>query len=185
MIMKKTAIILIFMILLTCLCSCGGIDKQSLEDIAAQLEPPLRITATVKSDSVTAKMTMELYSLENDVTMRTTFTEPEMFKNLVVERKKDGKLIADYNGIETELDQNALKFIAVTHDIMQEVRNSLTEYGEPAASEDERYGKAVIEVNDGTITVYYDIETNKLLRVDSDLFDTNLKIDVLNIEKIE
>lgn len=183
--MKRTAILLSILLILSALTACSGKDSKALEEIASKMEAPIRITATVKSDSLTAEMVMELYNKENDVTMKTQFTSPELLKGLVIERKKDGKLVADYKGINTELDDSSLKFVAVTHDIMQELRDSLVTRGKSVASDDERYGKAEIPVNDTVITLYYDVNTNNLLRITSDLFDTAITIDVAAIEKIE
>lgn len=180
--MKKTAVFIAFLMLLTLLTSCGGKDPNTLNEVASFFEPPVKLIANVKGGTTTAKMEVEIFDPESEVVMRTVFTEPETLKGLIVERKKDGKLVAGYRGITTELDQNALKFIAVTHDIMREVSNNLSEYGKIVESGDERYGKAVIKVNDGEIGVYFDLKTNKPLRIDSDLFDMALKIDITNID---
>ena len=179
--MKKTAFFIAILMLLTLYASCNGMQSNTLAEVAEYFAPPVKLTATVKGGSTTAKMNVEIFDPNSEVVMRTVFTEPETLKGLIVERKKDGKLIAGYNGIQTELDQNALKFIAVTHDIMREVSNNLVEFGKIVDSGDERYGKAVIRVNDDEIGVYYDLETNKPLRIDSELFDMALRIDITNI----
>ena len=178
--MKKTAIFILLVMLTLVLVSCGKQTKV-LDEVAGFFNPPATMTATVKSNSTTAKMNVEIFDPESDVVMRTTFSEPETLKGLVVERRKDGKLIAGYKGIKTELDQNALKFIAATHDILREVSLNLGEYGKLADSPDERYGKAVISVNEGEISVFYDLETNKPMRIDSNLFDLPLRIDIIKL----
>lgn len=178
--MKKTAIFILLVMLTLVFISCNQ-NTKALEEVAGFFDPPATMIATVKSNSTTAKMNVEIFDPESEVVMRTVFSEPETLKGLVVERRKDGKLIAGYKGIKTELDQNALKFIAATHDILREVSQNLGEFGKMSDSSDERFGKAVISVNDGEIAVFYDLETNKPVRIDSNLFDLPLRIDIIKI----
>lgn len=178
--MKKLIPLLLAAVLILSSCGTGN----GLDGMAASFEPPLRITARITSGSTELEAVISFYDSEADVTMTTEFTSPEPLTGLRVERRADGSLHADYDGIVSDLDDGALNIVAVTNDILQVVRERLLTDGAIVEPEDERYMQAEIPVNDDTVKIYFDENTQTVLRISSDLFGEDVTIDLLKYEQI-
>ncbi|HPE95440.1 MAG TPA: hypothetical protein PLT66_05190 [Bacillota bacterium] len=178
--MKRIVPILVLVLLLS---SCAGASN-GLDSVVSAIAPPVRMVAVITYGGFTSQAEICFYSPDSEIIMTTEFLQPEEIGGLLVERHSDMKLYASYDGLLSELSEEALNVVTLTNDILQAVRDNLETLGERVEPDDERYAQAQIVLGSGTITVYYDEATGTILRINSDMFASQLKIDIIETEKI-
>ena len=183
--MKKLLSLLFVIIILFSLCSCGDNDSKIMDDLSASLTPPLKMRIIITADNITSEANVSFHSPNLEVTMSIDFVSPSIISGLKVERHKDGRLFADYEGVISEVDDKALNIVSASCDVLQLIRDDLSTYGTIVESIDERYGQIEMSVNDASLTVFFDKETNTVLRITSNLFDIPVRIDIIDLEHIE
>ena len=175
----------LFLLLVCILCSCNNNDLKTIEDLSLSLSPPLKMRLLITSESISAEANVSFYSPNLEVTMSAEFVSPAIISGLKIERHKDGRLFADYEGVISELDGKALNVVSTSCDILQLIREDLVTYGKIVESIDERYGQIDLDVNGKIVTVFFDKDTNTVLRITSELFDVPVRIDIIDFERID
>lgn len=167
------------------LCSCGNNESKIIDDLSMSLSPPIKMRLLITSDNINAEANVSFYSPNLEVTMKAEFISPDIISGLKIERHKDGRLFADYEGVISELDGKALNVVSASCDILQLIRDDLSTYGKVVDSIDERYGQIDLDVNGKNVTLFFDKESKAILRITSELFDLPVRIDIVDLERIE
>ena len=181
--MKK--FLCLFFVLVFLLCSCSVNDSKTLEDLSASLTPPLKMRILITAENLTSEANIAFHSPNLEVTMSAEFISPAIISGLKIERHKDGRLFADYEGVISELDDSALNVVSASCDILQLIRDDLVTYGKVVESIDDRYGQVDLDVNGKSVTVFFDKDTNTVLRITSELFNIPVRIDIIDMEHVE
>ena len=181
--MKKFLFLLL--VLVCILCSCSNSDFKTIEDLSMSLSPPIKMKLLITSENISAEANVSFFSPNLEVTMCAEFVSPAIISGLKIERHKDGRLFADYEGIISELDGKALNVVSSSCDILQLIRDDLATYGKVVESIDDRYGQIDLEVNGKIVTVFFDKDTNTVLRITSELFDVPLRIDIIDFDRFD
>lgn len=179
---KLLSFLLVFVLLLS---SCGGNDSKIIEDLCASLTPPLKMRILITADKINAEANVSFNQPTQEITMSVEFVSPSIINGLKVERHKDGRLFADYEGVISELDDKALNMVSTSCDILQLIREDMISYGKVVKSIDERYGQIDLEVNNKIVNVFFDKDTLSILRINSELFDVPVRIDIIDMEHVD
>lgn len=180
--MKKLLSFLVVIVFL--LSSCGKNDMHIIEDLSSSLQTPLRMRILITADNISSEADIIFYSQNAEVTMSAEFISPVIISGLKVERHKDGRLFADYEGVISEIDNNALNIVSSSCDILQLIRDDLVIYGKVVESVDDRYGQIDLNVNEKNVSVFFDKDSKTVLRITSELFDIPIRIDIIDLEHI-
>lgn len=184
--MKKllSALSLFFTVLIF-FSSCGKSEGKVIAELSDSLAPPVKMRILITAKDVTAEANISFFSPNVDVTMKAEFLSPSILSGLKVERRKDGRLLADYEGVVSELDEAALSVVSASCDILELIRNDLSTYAKVVDPIDERYGQLELTVHEKKVEVFFDEKTKTILRITSELFDLPIRIDIIDSERTD